>query len=545
MSAVLATAALLAMWLGRGLIFRGDDWTWLTSSLHVTPNSILQDYNGHLIALTEGFFWLWPTLFGLKHYWVYRAVAVALHVVVAGLVFLLARRSVGPRWALAAMAVVAFLGTGSDAYLSTVDMGISAAMAASLGALLALSSQTRRADLSASALLATALACFSVAVAFTAGAIVELLLRRAPRRLWIPLVPAALYAAWRIHWGRSLSNGSGGVSGTPLDIIHHGFQAAAGAVAGVAGVQLSSQSLHRHLPWLTTAVQVLVGVLIVAALAWVLRRRVGSPRLGNLVTTGTVLWLLLGAGRGSTGDLYASRYVYQGAIIVVLIVCELAGLRHGERGAAAHGPTGRRAATVLGSLIAVAVALNIVWLIVWAHFLHGGSVSARAELGALQLAGPSSPTALRPSQDYSLGLLTAGRFLTLERRYGTGPGASAAEIRTGPPSARAAADAVLVRAVRLHLEPGRATGSGCRTVVPGVPSTMLSRTSAGLVIESRPGTLLAVLARRFGSTFIDATSAASTGSELLRTPLRSAPEPPWQLQIYAGARSRVCGLRGA
>ena len=105
-----------------------------------------------------------------------------------------------------------------------------------------------------------------------------------------------------------------------------------------------------------------------------------SPRLSNLLVTGAVLWLLIGLGRGSLDDLFASRYVYQGAIVVILIAVELApGLAIQRRGAL----------TAVALAVAGTVALNLVWMVVWGNHLRRESATARAQLAALDIArGP-------------------------------------------------------------------------------------------------------------------------------------------------------------
>ena len=548
---VLAGAAALSLWAGRGVVFRGDEWAWLTSARHVTLNSILQDYNGHLLAFTEGFFFVAPTLVGLGHYWVLRGAAVLLHVLLALSFFGLAQRRLNPTPALALTAVVAFLGTGSDAFLSAINIGIVAAMAACLAALLALSRHTRRGDLAASLMLGVGLASFSVAVAFTVGVAAELLWRRDWRRLWTPLMPAAPYVAWRLHRA-GLLGGQSGSSGGVAQIVHHALQSATGAISGLVGVQLSSPTVTSHLPWLGSAAEVIVGLLGIALVGWLARHRRPSARLVGLIVSGVALWLLLGTGRGTLGDLYASRYVYQGAIIAALIVVEII----------ADTAWRPRADRVLVTVAILCVSLNIVWLVVWANFIRRQSDDVKAQLAALDIARARAPAAFRPSTDFTLVALTAGDYFALEAKFGGSPADSLSQLRDASAVARLGADGVLIRALSLHVQRGpRATAgrepSITRTAAAGVArdhgcvrarptgrlaTVALTAGSPGLALRpSAPGLLL-VRARRYADTFTPVMGLAFDSAVAIRLPRGRAPQP-WQLALSITSPMQICPIR--
>jgi hypothetical protein len=549
----LALAGGLSFWAGRGLVFRGDEWSWLTSGLHVTANSVLGDYNGHLLAYTKGFFWLVPSLVGLGHYWVIRALSIVPNLVVAWLVGRLAAPRVGPWPAVFAAAVVAFLGTGCDVFLSAADAGITVAVAACLGALAALDRGRRSGDGWACVLLALGLASFSVAVAFAVGILIELLATRQWRRLWIVLAPGVLYIAWRIHWGSSISGGSGHSRGV-LHLLGHAVSAMTGGAAGVVGVQLSSPTLRSDLPWLGTLAEVLVVVLAVALLAWVCLRRRLTARLANLAITGVALWLLLGYGRGSLGGLQASRYVYQGAIVIVLLLVELAPAVVIRRGMI------RR---TLGGLVVVSVCLNIVWLVVWADFLRRQSTSVRAQLTALQLARPRVAPDFVPGAGFTLRALTAGHYFQMLQTFGGSPADSLAELRHAPASARDQADATLIHALDLHLRPGFPSAGAQAAILEGIPSGLAQtisgciraqprgaaagvvnfavRPSARLGFEVPKGGLLLVSARLFGNQFHPISGIRSTGQRLaLRLPPIGI-DATWQFQARYDVPVRICG----
>jgi hypothetical protein len=559
MALVLALAAILILWAGRGIVFIADEWGWISNAVHVTPDTILQDYYGHLFAMTEGIYAVLPASVGLDHYWVFRALALILHLAVALLLYLVARRSVGPWLALAPAAVVAFLGTGADAFVSAINIGLLAAMAACLAALLTLSRRTRRGDVATCGLLVIGLASFTVAVAFTAGVFVEILWQRDRwRRIWVPLIPTLLYVAWRLNWGGSLSGDVGGGGGhgpfDVADLLRHGFEAATGAIAGLGGLQLENPTLRAHLPWLASLVQIAV-VLGAGLLAWrVARARRVPARFANVVVAGLGFWLLIALGRGSQGGLYASRYVYAGAILAALIIVEAV---------AAYGLPRRNVRPLIGLGVVTSIALNIVWMIVLSNHIREESIMVRARLAALDIAGGSAPSDFEPSQEFAFRHITAGSYFAAVRKFDSSPAYTTAQLGRSSEQSRQAADNVLVRALNLRLVPGRASARGpppavervvrgrisergsCLTLTPQGAAAVVDiapRSPSGVVFENRPGGQPVVGARRFGRRHLTVPADAPRGrTERLATPLANAPDP-WHLEIVSSGRTLVCSI---
>ena len=59
----------------------------------------------------------------MASYWPYLLVTFALHIAVAGIVYVVVRREAGMGWALGAMAVVLMLGSGGDDILWAFQSG--------------------------------------------------------------------------------------------------------------------------------------------------------------------------------------------------------------------------------------------------------------------------------------------------------------------------------------------------------------------------------------------------------------------------------------
>ena len=119
----------------------------------------------------------------------------SLHALVAALLFAYTRKRVGDLLALAAAAVVLFLGTAWPDVLWPFQIGFLSSLAAGIGALLALDREDRRGDVIAAVLLGVALASSSLGLPLLAAAALEVLGRPDRRsRWWIVAAPAVLYA---------------------------------------------------------------------------------------------------------------------------------------------------------------------------------------------------------------------------------------------------------------------------------------------------------------------------------------------------------------
>jgi hypothetical protein len=264
-----------------------------------------------------------------------------------------------------------------------------------------------------------------------------------------------------------------------------------------------------------------------------------------------VLWLVIGLGRGSLGDLYASRYVYQGAIVAILIIVEAA---------SAYGIRGR-APRLITLAVAVSIVLNIGWMVVWAHHLRQESALARARLAALEIAGDSAPPLFRPGGGYALLGVTARDYFAAVRTFGS-PAYTTAQLRRAPEVNREAADRVLIRAFNLRLAAGGSSVHGpsptverlitgrivndgsCLTLSPKGAMAVVDialGSSSGLVLQSQLRGRIRTEARRFGNRYTIGVGGLqnTVGSATLVTPLGGARDP-WHLRVSSTARARLC-----
>jgi hypothetical protein len=198
-------------------------------------------------------------------------------------------------------------------------------------------------EVGTAALLTMALASSGLGVAVTAGIVVEnLLARERLRQWWSVAVPSALYAAWFVAMRGSLrppanlraipgANPAGDVGtlgfqghnvrGVPANIVK-AARAATGALFGIAPGRYGIVAL------------LVLAVLVTAILA----RRPPLDRAASFATVGIVYWATIALTRGQLGQLESvgsSRYLYAGALVVLLLLVEVFAHPRGGRWAVA------------------------------------------------------------------------------------------------------------------------------------------------------------------------------------------------------------------
>jgi hypothetical protein len=286
---ILAAIALAVLaWLGRDMTFYHDEWA-LILKRDLSPAGILAPHNEHLIATLVILYRVLIATVGLGSYWPYLGVTFALHLIVAGLVYAIVRREAGAGWALGAMAVMLFLGSGGDDMLwgfQSASVGVVAAGIA------AIALAPRRPGLAAG-LLTVAMATSGASLAFFAGTALHLLLTRPRALVWL-IIPAGLYLAWYLAYGASgvTALRSPSIDGVPEYVVMGLGASAAGALG-------------------TTVVA--VGLVACVALAIALVRFWPVPPLVlALLAAGVMFFVIAGFVRAELGSEQATapRYVY-------------------------------------------------------------------------------------------------------------------------------------------------------------------------------------------------------------------------------------------
>ena len=531
---MLAAGAVLYYVAGRGTSFFFDEWTFILQRRANDVDAFLSPHNGHLSLVPVATYKvLWSTV-GLRHYGPYRLVDIALHLTCVSLLFVLVRRRVGAPAGFLAATSLLLLGRAWQDLVWPFQMGYLGSLAAGLGMLIALERDDRLGDLLAAVLLGLSLACSGLGLPFAIGALTTLLLSRSGwRRYLLVAAPMALYAVWFAFYSESEARGSN-IPAVP-GYVTDSFASAVGALGGM-GIGAGK--------WLALPA---IGVLAFVALRGGSVRRAATPAAIALS-----FWIATALARAQFHEPDASRYLYPGALLLLLVAAELGG-------GAKPGPI---VVGVLAVLVVGAAFLNLRELRAGAGGLRMTSAIVDAELGIVELesavvAPDFGPDPARAPQ------LTASSYLAAVADLGS-PALPVTELPAQDSLVRAEADSVLVRAVASALvSPGTGpAGStppavegyeggtlvprdGCHFFRPGStpvpPSFDLVLPRRGVVIRT-PGAA-ALFLRRFADDYPETASVQTQpGSSLIRPP-RDASPARWHLRIAPSRPVLACGTR--
>lgn len=555
LAALLLAGGILIVYAGRHLGFFFDEWNIVLDRRQGGLSTVLDAHNGHPLVLPVIVYRALFELFGIDSYAPYRVVLVLLHLVACAALYTLARRRVGAWAALVPTALLLFLGAGWADLLWAFQIGYTGSVASGLLALVLLDGAARgdgdgrargtAADVGACALLVASVAWSSIGIAFMAAVAVELLLdpvRR--RRLWIVAIPIVLYGLWYLGYGGD--DASRPLASNIVEIPQYVLDSAAAAVAGIAGLSAA---------WAPAL------LLFSLAAVWAARRAQGSPpplspRLAGLTVAVLLNWTLTALTRAQLNGAAESRYVYVGAVFLLLLAVELL------------APPRRdlRLAAVAAVLTAAAVLSNVGLLRDAQRQLRGTWEEVRSGLTAVEIAGDEAPPEFQPDPQ-SAPQVTAGRYLAAVRALGS-PALTASELLREPEPERAEADETLRELVVADAAPasrGAAAGApalrvdgtfggrrepagACLRIVPAAPPGGAVEISvpagASVGVFTRSGGPVDVRARRFADAFPEAPTtsvAAGTPAQLtLGGDDDGAAQVPWHLRVSASQAFAVC-----
>lgn len=545
LATAMATSAALVLWLQRDLVYASDSTSWLQIAGLGSADDLIRPSNGHLMVIPFAVFKASLELTGIDPLPL-RLLGVAAYAAVAGLMWIYARRRVGPLLALAPAVILLFLGSSWNVYLEPMlGLQITLAIGFGLAALMALEREDRKGDIAACVLLCLALASFSSALAFLAGAAISIALsERRKQRAWVVLVPLVLYGAYRI-WARKYGE-------TDLEagnaLIVPGYFA--DSVAVVAASLFGRTSLVAPGQWAALDLGgfefdrlvygVVYAVLILLALALAVRalyRRGPLPR-GLWVAAGVLctLWVAQGLALSPERTPAEIRYIYPGTVALLLVSVELA-----------NGVRASRVATwTVLVLCAVAVLGNMPRFRDGRQILDAYSREARPAMTVMLLAGDDADPDFTPAVS-APDIMAGGLFISVPGLQSISAELgrlelSLPELRDEDPEIRNDADRLAQRMLGLKLEPA------AESVDPG-RCTLLRTTASGHVVElPRGGAVFVsgapapVRLRRFGPDFaVRAGELAASRPALLRIPPDRAPDP-WVAEVGSSAPLRLCPL---
>ena len=321
MAGLCVTAFCAILYLARRLDFFFDEWSFIGTAAHWHLRDYFVPHNEHWSTVPMVIYKVLLDTVGMRSYLPYMAVLLLLHVSAAFLLFLIVRRRCGDVLALCAATILLFIGRGYEDLLWAFQMGFLGSVAFGLLAIYLLGARGdelpgRRRAAGASVALLLALMSSGIGLFFFAAAAVDLLLDGRRRRLlWVHVVPGLAYLWWYFAFGRQA------LAGDPSP-FRHPLQTLDGLVGYVpAGVGTAAAGVFAlATTWGPIA---MAGLAATAAVLWY-RERLDSG-LSIAAAVGIVLqFTLTGLVRSQDGTAEAtqSRYIYIGAVFILLILTE-------------------------------------------------------------------------------------------------------------------------------------------------------------------------------------------------------------------------------
>ncbi len=412
-----------------GTTFFYDEWIWIMQRRAFDSASLLEPFNNHLMAMPIATYAVFYRVFGLDSPLPYQLALLAGHLATCGLLYVYLRRRVGWWLALAGAAVLALFGYTWPVIIWPISLGWVYATTAGIGALLLVDRDSRRADVGAMVALLVGVASSGIAVPFVIGIGVELVVKRAWRRLYVALVPLVVFGAWYLAYASGTSD-----SGSVGDVVEFAEKLLAQTFGTMLGVDDRGTAAHVVLGL------VFVGLVVL----WFALGRPHSARLLGSAAALAAFTLLLSYSRATSG--LTQWHSYAAAVFVLLLLGELL--------------AGRSVGLVPTAIVLVVVAWSIVWnlgeLADGSDLQRRRAEEMRAQLAAVELAGRSVDPDVRVGR--FLLETRAGPWLDVAAEYGS-PAYSLAELRDAPRHARRAADRILVDDTGLALGPASSAGT--------------------------------------------------------------------------------------
>lgn len=536
LAVLLVAAAVLLLVLASGLTYFQDSWEFLMHRRSFSADALLEPHNEHIVVLPVLIQQLLLALFGMGSEMPGFVLLTAFLLVTAVLVFVYVRRRVGPWPALAAAAVLLFLGPAWQDLLWPFQIGFIGSALFGVAMLLAFDRDDERWDAAACAFLTISILFSSLGVPFAAAALVNLVQRRRERgwrRAYVAVVPILLYAVWYLGWGHEAESHvtSHNVFASPGFVVEG---LAASVDAALALATILGEAVGRSdwgLPLLIAL------VLLLAYSLW--RGRRPDRGVWPVLAATAAFWFLAAWSTIPGREAWSSRYLYVGVLFLLLLAADfLKGVRIKGWGLAA-----------VVVVAAVVVGFNLEPLREGRDFFRTESRLTKADLGAIEIAARSVDPEFGLPPEISgtnfLNEIRAGEYLRAVDEFGS-PAYTPAELAGAPEQDREKADIVLANALPLGIEteakPGQSSGR-C-VAVEG------SESSAAPPLVIRPGTTTielggggpgAIRLRRFATaSYPLVTEGVAPGSTTRLYVPADESRRPWQLQVEAAQGATVC-----
>jgi hypothetical protein len=441
LGAAATCSAAVLLTLQSHLTFIDDEWKFLLQRRGFSAGAFLDPNNDHIAVALAAVYKALLAAFGMTSAFPFAVLSTLVFLMSVVLLFVYLFRRVGEWAALLGSVLVLFLGAGWNDLLWAFQVGFSASIAAGIGAFLALDRDDRKGDLVACALLAVSTSFSELGIPFVIGALVSVALGPSPRlrRLYVGLVPLALYGIWYLGWGHKGPHWE-----SFHNLVHSPkfvFDSISQNLASLFGLATPLSGNGEFLVGLNWG-RILLAVAIVLAVWRLLRVRLPLRWPSTVLAAGGAFWFLTALNAipllrtPTTG-----RYQYPGAIFVLLIAAELLrGVRVDKR------------------LLAAAAAVTIAAAVSGLIFLHDGyrlykylSDDTRARLAAVEIArGHESPDLVIYFHVGAPPGVDAHAYFSALDAFGS-PAFSESQLLASDEAHRAAADQQLAQAEAIKL----------------------------------------------------------------------------------------------
>lgn len=538
LGAALAGAAALLIALTWELTFFQDTWAFLMERQGSSLHDFLAPHNEHLVVFQVALEKLLINTFGMTTAHPELFVMIAMLLANGALLFAYVRRRLGDWSALMMAALLLFLGSAWQVQLWPFEIEFVAPIMTGLGVLLLLEREDRLGDAWACLLIVIGIGFGSLGLSFALAAAADVWVRRRERglwsRLWIVVVPFALYGLWYVGWGHEAEHHL--TLHNLLRLPPYVLEGVGTALAALSGLLTLNFSGPSDPFWGRPLI-----IVVVALIAYVKWRRPGFAwTLWPVLVAAFSYWILAGLNYIPGREASSPRYVYASAAFVLMVSAEL--LR-GSR-------LSRRGILIAGALTAVAVMPNLAQMKEGADWLKEQTVLTRADTGAIEIASRTVEPSFRLTPELagtpSLVNVDAGDYLSAVEAHGS-PAYSPVQLAATREVGRHWADVVLARALPVSLETefgtyAHAAARSCTAIAPGsAPPAGVELAPGSTKIEVAPGPPVSFSLRRFAVAEFPVKTSGAPGesTSYIGIPHDRASQP-WFLHLEAQQPVRVC-----
>lgn len=524
---LLVGSALWTLKIAHGTSFWSDEWGLIVEHHGFTFDSLFKGINGHLPAGAVLAYKALIKTFGIQSYLPFLLALIACHWLVMSLIFTYARRRVGAWMALGLTALVTVYGVATEVLVYPVHLVNELALASGIAALLLLDNARRRNDVIACTALIFGLLCSSMTIPFLIPVAVAVLGQW--RRWWVFVVPSVLYLGWSAIFSEA--------SVLPRNVAQLWSYSSYGLARSVGGLFAFTDDWGRPLALLFA---IAIGFAIV-------RARPFPQKAVGLVLAIVGFWFITTMTRAQLGLTATERYWYPTAVLIVLLIAEVA------RGRKLPDRLIAPAVVALGAIVLANLYISKYQVVpiraigqnvsgaMRALALNDRNIDVNAGVGHVPVYGVS-----------------VKRLQTVMKRYGSPDGPPASLVNASG-TARRSADLTLRNMTvpltvaftkvegksdrpRVISVNGGSTHSdgGCQVFHPNSSPAQveLALPINGAIIETT-GSEASILTRRFADEYQPTTVVAPNTKQLLRLSASGGLQP-WRAVIQTTTAVRVC-----